>query len=612
MGNLRLQLLISHAALVVIMMVVMTGAIVSFHHLGGSIDRILKANYDSVIIAQQMKESLERMDSAATFLLAGQTQKARKQYEANKPLYQLAYQKEAHNITEPGEQEMADDIGRRSEAYYSAVEKLLYADPAMPTEKARAYYFSVLEPAFLELKRRAQSVLDLNQKAILQADIRAKAEARRATLTGIVVTTGAFALALFFVFAVLKAALTPLRSLARQAEEIGAGHWNQRIELRRSDEIGALAFSFNRMAEKLREAWREEEERLHRAERMSDAALENLYDPVVVTDAKGSVVHLNRAAEGLFGPAGRSKGQPVADVVRDTRIVEAVGSAIHREQASAPEGEAGMVTLPTGDSERVYRLRATPMRDAENGLLGAAIVLEDITHLHELDRLKTEFIGVASHELRTPVQSLLLSVALLQEGAVGKLTTDQKEIVAAQRDDLERLERMMRDLLDVTRLEAGVMPPRPELAAPKDLILDAVRPASAKAEAKGVLLQVDAAEALPAVRADRAQIARVLINLVNNAIQHTPAGGRIVVSAQEDGARVRFAVHDTGAGIPPEYLSRIFERFVQVPGATRGGAGLGLSIVRSIVRAHGSDIEVESVPGKGSDFHFSLPEALKE
>src|SRR4051794_2933148 len=102
MGNLRVQLLISHAALVVIMMVVMTGAIVSFHHLGGSIDRILKANYDSVIIAQQMTEALERMDSAVTFLLAGQTQKARKQYEVNKPLFLMAYQKEAHNITEPG------------------------------------------------------------------------------------------------------------------------------------------------------------------------------------------------------------------------------------------------------------------------------------------------------------------------------------------------------------------------------------------------------------------------------------------------------------------------------------------------------------------------------
>jgi PAS domain S-box-containing protein len=606
MRNLRTQLLVSHLVLVTLMIVVMVGAVVNFFHLGRSIDHILKDNYKSVVAAQNMKETLERQDSAATFFLAGQKEIARAQYQANWPLFQDAYQIEAHNITEVGEQQMADDIGQWFIAYRQAIERLLYADPPMPTRQARDYYFNTLEPAFLRLKQRAQDVLDVNQAAIVHANDRAKIEARRASYTSVGITVGAFLLALFVPWTV-RAALSPLRSLARQAEEIGVGHLNQRIELHRTDEIGALATAFNQMAEKLRAARRLEEERLHRAERMSDAALESLYDPVLVTDAAGQIVHFNPAAEGLFGTALHATGRPVAQVIPEGRIVEAVERAIHQERVSAAEDEAGFVTRRMGEAQRTYRLRASPMRDEMGDLLGAVVVLEDITHLRELDRLKTEFIGVASHELRTPVTSLLLSVQLMQEGAVGKLTPEQQEIVAAQREDLERLERMMSDLLEITRLEAGVTPPRFEIVAPCALIRSAMEAVASQAEAKGVHLETNVPDALPDVRADRGQITRVLVNLLNNAVRHTPQGGHVRVEAQAQDGRVTFAVADTGTGIPPDYLPRIFDRFVQVPGATRGGAGLGLSIARTIIQAHGGEITAQSEPGKGSTFTFTLP-----
>ena len=257
---------------------------------------------------------------------------------------------------------------------------------------------------------------------------------------------------------------------------------------------------------------------------------------------------------------------------------------------------------------RAYRIRVNPMNDADDGLLGAVAVLEDVTHEQEVDRLKTEFIGVASHELRTPVTSLLLGVQLLNEGAVGELNNDQREVTAALREDLLRLERMMRDLLDITRLEAGATPPRPALTPPNDLVGEAVRGVAAQAAAKGVSLTIDPLPALPQVRADRGQIGRVLTNLLSNAVRHTAAGGSVRVSAHSEGAdAVRFVVTDTGTGIPAEYLETIWERFAQVPGATRGGAGLGLSLVRNIVTAHGGVVNVESKEGAGSRFSFTLP-----
>ena len=235
-------------------------------------------------------------------------------------------------------------------------------------------------------------------------------------------------------------------------------------------------------------------------------------------------------------------------------------------------------------------------------------MLEDVTHLQSLDRLKTEFIGVASHELRTPVTSLLLSAQLLEEGAVGPMSPDQLEVVRAQREDLTRLDALLRDLLDVTKLEAGATPPRFEWVSPRELVEAAAQGVMGHANASGLTLQTFARDDLPLVRADRLQIGRVLSNLLNNAIRHTPGGGQIHLEAQSgSNGTVDFRVRDTGGGIPKEFLDRIFERFAQVPGATRGGAGLGLPISQTIVAAHGSQINVQSEVGQGSTFQFALP-----
>jgi NtrC-family two-component system sensor histidine kinase KinB len=614
-NSLRARLLLSHLLLVGLMLVALVGAVAGFFQLGRSVDRILKDNYKSVVAAQDMKETLERIDSAATFLLAGQATKARRQYEANRPRFEAARRTESSNVTEAGEQTLSDDIGRRYVAYRQGIEQMLYASPSLPTADARALYFGTLEPAFLALKRRAQDILDLNQAAIVRADARAKAEARRDALLGVAATAAAGILAILLALRLTGTIMTPLISLTRQAEQIGEGHLNQRIEVRRNDEIGQLAQTFNGMAESLRQARRREEERLRRAERMSDVALESLYDPVIVTDASGRVVHLNRAAEGLFGPEARSQGRPAREVVREGRLAGAIERAVRQEQVSAEEGEGALISFRDGggavEPARVYRLRANPMRGDDGTHLGAVAVLEDVTYQQEISRLKTEFIGVASHELRTPVTSLLLGVQLLQEGAVGKLTGEQQGIVDALRGDLDRLGRMMHDLLDLTRLEAGATPPRFEVVPPGELVEVARQAVATTATSKGVRLVSETADDLPAVRADRGQIGRVLINLLSNAIRHTPAGGtvRLAAAGEDDGVSVRLTVADTGAGIPPEYQGHIFERFVQVPGATRGGAGLGLSLAQSIVRAHGGEIRVVSAVGAGSVFWFALPAA---
>ncbi|MGC4046841.1 MAG: histidine kinase dimerization/phospho-acceptor domain-containing protein [Armatimonas sp.] len=208
-------------------------------------------------------------------------------------------------------------------------------------------------------------------------------------------------------------------------------------------------------------------------------ALESLYDPVLVTDASGTLLHMNAAAEALLG---NRVGQPVGEA----RLAQAIDVALRERRSVASEGEEALVSM----AERTFRVRVSPFR-SEAQALGAVAILEDITALREVDRLKTEFIGVASHELRTPVTSLLLSAQLLAEGAAGPLTLAQNEVVAAQREDLQRLERLLRDLLDLTKLESGIAGPTHQPIDIASLFESTLNGVRAEAEVKGVVLEAE-------------------------------------------------------------------------------------------------------------------------
>ena len=270
---------------------------------------------------------------------------------------------------------------------------------------------------------------------------------------------------------------------------------------------------------------------------------------------------------------------------------------------------SSVLPLAVDGLERAFRLRTTPMRGYEDGghhLLGAVTILEDITHLREIDRLKSEFIATASHELRTPLTSVQMGVHLLLEGALGELTDSQNEVLQACRQDCERLDKLMRDLLDLSKIEAGESQPQLATVSARDLLTTAVKELRPQVEAKGLEVRVEVPVDLPSVKVDRLQIERVIGNLVINALRHTKQGG-IRISAEHRDGNVAVSVCDTGSGIPGEYLPHIFDKFVQVPDETTGGAGLGLTISKSIVEAHGGQISVQSEAGRGTTFTFTLP-----
>jgi len=602
--KLRTKLLVGYLGFVLAVGLLGAWSAQTLRRMSSVAGRIIAENYDSVVAAEAMKESLERLDSAALFELTGQHERAIRQALEHEARFNAAYEKAQGNITEIGEADVIAAIGRGHDDYIKRLDEFLRSPGNHSAE-----YFQVLEPRFGVIKNDCDRLLNLNQDAMRRKADAASQTARRWFLYTLVLTTAFVVIGVGGALRLSNSILAPVQQLTAAIISVAAGDLDAVVHVTSGDEIGRLADGFNRMAERIRELRRSDLGKLLIAQQTTEAAIDSLYDPVIVTDSDGRVTRTNPAAERLFGPREATVGKPIDQVARDVRVAQAVTDVLRSEQAVASESAGAVLPWAIDGAQRSFRVRSTPMRDADDRLVGAVTLLEDITHLSEISRLKSEFIAAASHELRTPLTSLQMGILLLLDGSLGSMSERQQRVIQVCRDDATRLDRLMRELLDLSKIESGDTAPVKAPVPASMLAHDAAKSVHMQAEARQVRLSVDIPADLPNVLADRQQIQRAIINLLTNAIRATAAGGTITVRGEERGGQVAFSVTDTGAGIPREYLARIFEPFVQVPNAPQGGSGLGLTIARRIVEAHGGRLTVQSEPGRGSTFTFTVPVA---
>ena len=331
-----------------------------------------------------------------------------------------------------------------------------------PSALATREYFDELEPIFTELRGECDRLLALNHGAMRRKAAEAAALARRWFLATLLLALALVLAGSWFAIVLSNSIVRPVRQLSVAAGRMAAGDLDSVVDVRSGDEIGDLAVQFNAMAARVRELRQSDLGKILVAQQTAEATVDSLYDPVIVTDAAGRVQRINRAAEVLFGPADTVLGKPLQNVATDPRLAAAVADVLESARPVASEETAAIVPLRVDGIERSFRQRTTPMRDADGALVGAVILLEDITHLRELDRLKSEFIAGASHELRTPLTSFEMGVHLLLEGSLGDLSAKQRELLVMCRDDALRLdtsgEAVARSLED--RVRGGASPVR--------------------------------------------------------------------------------------------------------------------------------------------------------
>jgi NtrC-family two-component system sensor histidine kinase KinB len=304
----------------------------------------------------------------------------------------------------------------------------------------------------------------------------------------------------------------------------------------------------------------------------------------------------------------KAENRHFLEVVKSEQLFNYIKQSIESGKPPEIDERQNVFTVEQEGVRRHYQFSVTPVHGTTGSLLGVVLLLRDVTRLAELDRLKSEFVMTASHELRTPLTSIGMSLDLLLEGAIKKLNEKEQQLLTAAHEDLQRLKVFVSNLLDLSKIEAGKMEMELSSIPVRMLFEKAVTVFRTQTEERAVNLSFNVPEKLANVKADDHKITWVLTNLISNALRYTPSGGHIRLSAESLGSYDQISVSDDGAGIPYEYQSKIFDKFVQVKSdKTVGGSGLGLAICKEIVRAHGGTIWVDSVPGAGSTFSFTLP-----
>ncbi len=452
------------------------------------------------------------------------------------------------------------------------------------------------------LALRKAAALD-HQRTTPAAEVTAMREelAHRATDIAVISTLGGVLLAAGFLFSIIR----PIRRTAAAARRIGQGELQQRIEWRSRDDLGAIATELNRMTVRLRDLRDTEFGRKQLEQQLSDAVVQSIFEPVIVTDAKGHVLKLNQAASEVLGAAAADR-MALTNTPGGERILRAVRDAVSMRQSIASKDEAAMLPMKLGEGQRSYRLRTTPMRDAEGKLLGAVSVLEDITEMQDIDRFKTRFLAIASQKLRQPLEQLRLSLYTLTSGFAGELRPLQVDVLRGAGEEAERMNDLMSDLIEVSEIDTGRREIRMDRFRPIDILRDACSRARDDTRAKNIDVQIQAFADLSYVNGDRRALRSIMDNLMTNAVRYTPENGAILLQAVEQKDKVQFLVKDSGRGIEADRLPNIFSR---LNAAHDHGTGLGLALVRRLVELLGGQISVESRLGHGATFSFTLPVA---
>jgi two-component system, NtrC family, sensor histidine kinase KinB len=598
--TLRRRLLLAQVPLAAALLVVGGAALRTVSEQWTASEAILKDNYRSVLAAQRMGDALDELDRQVLLGALGRSPdggaRARETFEA-----ELRVQE--GNVTEPGEEGPTRRLGDAWRTYREAIDEARAPD-------ALDAYVRVIHPASARLRAALGEVLDLNQDAMVRKSNLAHRRSGELLRLMMTATAAALALGLLSSFWLTARMVRPLSALAQAVKRFGEGDLESRARPRGEDEIAAVGREFDTMADRLEEYRKSSLGELLLAQQAAQAAIDSLPDPVLILDTEGVVQNLNEAAAALLQTSpGDGVGKPLhaVDPALRARVDAARAHVLEGKGPFVPHGFEEAIRLDLPDGPRHLLPRASALYGAEGTVSGVTLVLQDVTRLLRFDQLKNDLVATVAHEFRTPLTSLHMAIHLCAEGAAGPVTDSQADLLGAARQDCDRLQAIVDDVLDLSRLQAGRIDLRTRPVDVRGLVSQAVAVVEGSARVAGVSIAVEGGEEEIQAIADPERIDVVLANLLVNAVRHAPSGGRVVVRLRAGAGQVVVEVEDDGEGVPSQYLERIFERFFQVPGGRRGGIGLGLYISREIVRAHGGELSVRSTPGEGSTFSFTLP-----
>lgn len=531
---------------------------------------ILKANYVTLEYSRNMLSSLDEITTHESEAILS--------FETN-------LKKQLDNVTEVGEDKVTQSLQRNF--------VLLTKD--ITNEKIKS-----------QIRKDIFEIIKLNMNAIKVKNEIAQHTAEIANVWIAVVGTLCFLIAFNLLVNLPNNIANPIKELTASIKEIANRNYSERVHFNNHNEYGDLARSFNTMAQKLEEYSNSNLHKLSFEKKRLETLINNMHDPIIGMDNQGLISFVNEEALKIIGlQQGDVIGQPASSLALRNDLMR---SLLINEPETA---KAKPVKIFADGKESYFQketvnITITPTGEEQTISIGDVIILRNITLFKELDFAKTNFIATVSHELKTPISSIKMSLQLLEKKETGDINDEQKELIESIKEDSQRLLKITGELLELSQLETGNIQLNMEKSNPYEIMNYALEAVKIQADQKQIELVSEVDDNLSQVKADSEKTSWVLINFLTNAIRYSSENSRINIKITEEGSQVVFKVIDMGKGIDTRYQSKVFDKYFQIPGSHKSGTGLGLAISKEFIEAQNGTIGVESQLGLGSTFYFKL------
>ncbi|WP_232373309.1 HAMP domain-containing sensor histidine kinase [Pinibacter aurantiacus] len=564
MNRLRTKIITGVAFLFLLLLIVGGTAAYFLTALSHDANVILKDNYESLSYCHSMQQQLVMMDKDSNAI--------RK--------FDQQLQLEEKNATEVGEAPATAYIRKAFEEFRSSKEK-----------------FPVLKN---EIENHIQEVLALNMQAIDRKNKQAQQTASKAITIITVLGAVVFLLSFTFLANFPSYVSGPISKLNEAIKALSDKNYNYRLHINRKDEFGELAQAFNTMAEKLDEYEHSNLATILFEKQRAETVIQTMKDASLGIDVSGKVLFANQQALQLLN-------LKEADVINKSQEEVSRRNDLFRFLLQENNGTPFKIVVENKENYFTKEINDITQGGQKTGRV---IVFKNITPYKELDLAKTNFIATISHELKTPLASIDLSLKLLKDQRTGNLNDEQQELVEHIKDDKNRLVKIVGELLDLSQVETGNIRLNIQSVNVNKVLDFALQSVQMQASQKQIALEIikEGNEELYC-KADAEKTTWVLTNLLTNAIRYSSSSSKIITAIKSIDGKVKFSVQDFGKGISPEEQSRIFEKFYKTKDDIKSGTGLGLAIARDFITSQGGRIWVESEEGKGSVFAFELPKA---
>ena len=606
--SLRYKIALGYFVLVCINITTSIFAVYNFSQLGDT-GRILRENSQRVRDFESMIDALERQDQARLALLTEDADSAMARFKANSDIFS-AYAQTIQELDPPTNHATFDSIVAAHTVFETSCYSLYrLLKEQGDTTAVKTLQTTKIQPLVDQLGTLCLQLSDEHKAAMITAEKHAQETSDRATYAVIMAALIALLLSILASIQFTRSIRRPVRKLTQTIRRIRQGRFNQKIDITTEDEIGELSREFNKMTERLRVYEQMNIAELIAEKKKSETVIASMADPVILTDEESHLLAMNQAAIKVLNISENAwEGKAARELFQDERLIKLLTVEAPAPDESAPHEE--LLALAQAERTLYFRPRQTKIADEHGQVHGVVTLLQDVTRFKKLDQMKSDFMATVSHEFRTPLTSLNMAIDILLQGLLGGVSAQQGELLATAKADCERLTKLVKELLNLSRLESGRYQMKKEPVNMRDLVDDALKHLRVPFRLKEIAFETAIDSRLPDFPADREQLSWVITNLVSNALRYTPAGGKVTISAGRENGVVQVSVADSGRGIPAEALDSIFDKFVQVRQSTEstpGSVGLGLAIAREVVEAHGGRIWVTSEVGKGSTFVFTIP-----